>query len=52
MIRCANARCKWQSDAAPTGCTLFCGKSWLDCRAKTVRTDTPSKTPHRKESLK
>lgn len=49
MIRCTNTRCKWQSAAAPTGCTLFGGKSWLDCRAKTVRKET---TQPRKETRK
>ena len=32
-----------RSAAAPTGCTLFGGKSWLDCRAKTVRKETTPK---------
>lgn len=37
MTRCSNTRCKWHDPKAPTGCTLFAGKSWHDCRTKTIR---------------
>ena len=36
MTRCTNTRCKWHQADAPTGCTLFGGKSWMDCRTKIV----------------
>lgn len=42
MAHCANTRCKWHDPSRPTGCTLFGGKSWTDCRTKTVRKDTPN----------
>ena len=47
MIRCSNARCKWHDAKAPIGCALFAGRSWLDCRTKTIRKETTQ--PNRKD---
>lgn len=37
MTRCANTQCKWHDKNAQTACTLFHGKSWLECRTKIIR---------------
>lgn len=40
-MTCTNARCKHYT---PKGCTLFPGRSWLQCRRATVARPQPLKT--------
>lgn len=47
MEHCANTSCQWHDPKQDNGCALFAGRSWLDCRTKTIRKETTQ--PNRKE---
>lgn len=37
MKHCANRDCRWNDGQRATGCRLFSGKSWSDCKTKVIR---------------